>query len=184
MRKMAKRAKTKESAATRSRRKREQATGLSNSSSQPVVAIMESEEQLTTIMDSNEQPVVAASSSGQPSVTTDLQQESGVTADSPVHAAATITLGAHCCVKDAVALKSSLCAVVETPDSVVLDAAAVERVDTATMQLLCAFVRERAAHSRGIVWHGVPSALNEAARLLGLQSHLGLPLSESSGAAA
>jgi len=154
---MAKRAKTKGPAAsaTRSRRTRDRAAGPSSPSSQPVVTPTDSEEQLTTIMDSNEQPV-----------------------------AATVTLGANCCVKDAIALKSSLCAVVETPDSVVLDAAAVERVDTATMQLLCAFVRERAAHSRGVVWHGVPSALSDAARLLGLQSHLGLPLSESSGAAA
>lgn len=155
---MAKRAKTKGPAAsaTRSRRTRDRAAGPSSPSSQPAVTLTDSEEQLTTIMDSNEQPV----------------------------AATTIILGANCCVKDAVALKSSLCAVVETPDSVVLDAAAVERVDTATMQLLCAFVRERAAHSRGVVWHGVPAALNDAAHLLGLQAHLGLPLSESSGAAA
>jgi len=136
-------------------------------------------------MDSNEQPIAAADSAGQPIVTTDLAEAPGATAGSVAHAAPpTITLGANCCVKDAVALKNSLCAVVEAPDSVVLDATAVERVETATMQLLCAFVRERAAHSRGVVWHGVPAALSDAARLLGLQSLLGLPSSESSGAAA
>lgn len=136
-------------------------------------------------MDSNEQPIAAADSSGQPIVTTDLAEEPSAIAGSAEHAVApAVTLGANCCVKDAVALKSSLCAVVETSDSVVLDAAAVERVDTATMQLLCAFVRERAAHGRGVVWHGVPSALSDAARLLGLQSLLGLSSSESSGAPA
>jgi ABC-type transporter Mla MlaB component len=131
---------------------------------EPIAA--DSSKQATTTMDSNEQPLAAADSPAQPS------------------AAAVITLGANCSVKDAAALKTSLCAVVETPDSVVLDAAAVERVDTATMQLLCAFIRERAAHSRTVAWQGTPSALTEAARLLGVQALLGLPQAASTGVAA
>lgn len=131
---------------------------------QPIAA--DSDKQPMTTMDSNEQPLAAAGS------------------PPPPPAAATITLAANCSVKDAAALKTSLCAAVESPDSVVLDAAAVERVDTATMQLLCAFVRERAAHSRAVVWRGTPSALTEAARLLGAQSLLGLPQTESTGVAA
>lgn len=107
----------------------------------------------------------------------------GVTTDSSAQPAATIALEANCSVRDAAALKSSLCSLVAMPDNVVLDAAAVERVDTATMQLLCAFVRERAAHSRAVTWRGVPPALSEAGRLLGVQSLLGLPTA-SSGAAA
>jgi len=99
-------------------------------------------------------------------------------------AASTVTLAANCSLRDAVSLKNFLGAVVETSDRVVLDAASVERVDTATMQLLCAFVRERAANNRSVAWHGVSTALSEAARLLGVQSLLGLPASESSGAAA
>lgn len=94
-----------------------------------------------------------------------------------------ITLEANCSLRDAAALKNSLAAAVEISDRVVLDAASVERVDTATMQLLCAFVRERAANNRSVVWHEVSAALSEAAQLLGVQSLLGLP-PESAGAAA
>lgn len=113
-----------------------------------------------------------------------LEQPLATAISSAPPVATTIALGANCSVRDAVALKSSLCAVVEIQDSVVLDAAAVERVDTATIQLLCAFARERAAHDRGIVWRDVPAALREAARLLGVQSLLGLPPPESAGAPA
>lgn len=88
---------------------------------------------------------------------------------------ATVKLNAHCSVKEAVALKDSLCAVVQQPNEVVIEANSVERVDAATMQLLCAFVRERAAHSRKVAWQGCPPALTEAARLLGVGSLLELP---------
>ena len=98
-------------------------------------------------------------------------------------AAPTIALASNCSVKDAVALKESLCAVADADASVVLDASGVERVDTATVQLLCAFVRERVASNKGIVWQGVPAAMQEAARLLGVHALLALP-QDSAGVAA
>ena len=77
-------------------------------------------------------------------------------------------LAANCSVKDAAALKSSLCALANQSAAVTLDTSAVERVDTATMQLLCAFVRDRGARNQSVVWRGVSQALNDAVRLLGV----------------
>lgn len=90
-----------------------------------------------------------------------------------------VTLGSNCTVKDAVALKEALCAIVATPAAVTLDVRAVERIDTATVQVLCAFVRERLAAALPFNWLGVPQALREASRLLGVQSLLSLPPAEA-----
>jgi ABC-type transporter Mla MlaB component len=93
-----------------------------------------------------------------------------------------IVLAANCSVKDAAALKSSLCAVANESAAVTLDTSAVERVDTATMQLLCAFVRDRSARNQSVVWRGVSQALNDAMRLLGVAAMLGF--AETNGVAA
>jgi ABC-type transporter Mla MlaB component len=90
-------------------------------------------------------------------------------------AAARIELVSNCTVKEAVALKQSLCAVVDNAEPVTLDASAVERVDTAILQLLCAFVRARVASNLSVLWQGEESPLFESARLLGLQQLLALP---------
>jgi phospholipid transport system transporter-binding protein len=60
--------------------------------------------------------------------------------------------------------------------SVVLDATQVERADTAALQLLCAFVQ--AAQGNGVEWRWQrPSlAFRNTARLLGLETHLALPM--------
>jgi ABC-type transporter Mla MlaB component len=84
-----------------------------------------------------------------------------------------IVLAANCSVKDAAALKTSLCAVANESAAVTLDTSAVERVDTATMQLLCAFVRDRSARNQSVAWRGVSQALNDAVRLLGVAAMLG-----------
>lgn len=84
-----------------------------------------------------------------------------------------VVLAANCSVKDAAALKTSLCALASQNTSVTLDASAVERVDTATMQLLCAFVRDRGSRNQSIVWRGKSQALHDAVRLLGVGALLG-----------
>lgn len=97
--------------------------------------------------------------------------------DAPVVGAAavpTVALASNCSIKDAAALKDSLCAVVNADESVVLDASSIERVDTATIQLLCAFVRERQARDQKVVWQDASAAMLEAARLLGVQTLLAL----------
>lgn len=92
-----------------------------------------------------------------------------------------VVLAANCSVKDAAALKTSLCAFSNHGDAVTLDVSAVERVDTATMQLLCAFVRDRSGRNQGVTWRGESPALQDAVRLLGVGALLGL---ESKGVAA
>jgi ABC-type transporter Mla MlaB component len=93
-----------------------------------------------------------------------------------------IVLAANCSVKDAAALKSSLCAFVNESAAVTLDTSGVERVDTATMQLLCAFVQDRSARNQSVLWRGVSQALNDAVRLLGVAALLGF--NEEEGVAA
>lgn len=92
-----------------------------------------------------------------------------------------VVLASNCSVKDAAALKSSLCAFSNHGDAVTLDVSAVERVDTATMQLLCAFVRDRSGRNQSVAWRGESAALQDAVRLLGVGALLGL---ETKGVAA
>jgi ABC-type transporter Mla MlaB component len=57
---------------------------------------------------------------------------------------------------------------------VTLDAAAVQRVDGAALQVLAAFVRTAQARGVSVTWQAVPEALTRAAGLLGLKDTLGL----------
>ena len=93
-----------------------------------------------------------------------------------------IVLAANCSVKDAAALKVSLSAVVQESTAVTLDTSAVERIDTATMQLLCAFVRDRSGRNQRVTWLGESQVLQDAARLLGVRALLGFE--EAKGVAA
>ena len=90
----------------------------------------------------------------------------------------TIVLASNCNVKDAAELKQSLCLHLDEAAAVTLDVDGVERVDTSTMQLLCAFVRDRSAHQRKVEWLGNASVVREAARLLGVEAMLSLPQAE------
>lgn len=92
-----------------------------------------------------------------------------------------VVLAANCSVKDAAALKTSLCAIANESTEVTLDVSAVERVDTATMQLLCAFVRDRSGRNQSVAWRGESQALQDAASLLAVGELLGF---ESKGVAA
>lgn len=83
-----------------------------------------------------------------------------------------VALSSNSTVKDAQALKDQLMKLLELPEVVAIDVRSVERVDTATMQLLCAFVRDRAERNGAVEWLGSPPALVEAARLLGVEHML------------
>ncbi len=84
-------------------------------------------------------------------------------------------LAPECLVANAAELKNSLSALLEEPRPVALDGTAVERIDTAALQVIVAFVRERTSRGLGVEWHGVTPALTSGARLLGLDTVLGLP---------
>ena len=89
-----------------------------------------------------------------------------------------IVLASNCSVKDAAELQQSLCFHLDQAAPVTLDVASVERVDTSTMQVLCAFVRDRSAQQRQVEWLGDASVVREAARLLGVEPLLCLPQAE------
>ncbi|MDI3262121.1 STAS domain-containing protein [Aerosticca soli] len=57
----------------------------------------------------------------------------------------------------------------------VLDGRAVERVDTAALQLLLLFRREAAARRHAVRWLGASQVLRDAAGVLGLAQALDLP---------
>jgi ABC-type transporter Mla MlaB component len=85
-----------------------------------------------------------------------------------------LALASSCTVKDAADFKIVLLSHLDTPACVSLDAANVERIDTAVLQLLCAFVRDRQARGLKVQWQGASTALQEAADLLDLRTHLDL----------
>jgi ABC-type transporter Mla MlaB component len=85
-----------------------------------------------------------------------------------------LALASSCTVKDAADFKIALLSHLDAPECVSLDAANVERIDTAVLQLLCAFVRDRATRGLKVRWRATSTALQEAADLLDLRTHLGL----------
>lgn len=84
-------------------------------------------------------------------------------------------LSADCTVAESGALKSALLDVLQQQATVTLDIASVQRIDTAGIQLIAAFVRERESRGRKVEWRGTAPAFTSAARLLGVASVLGLP---------
>lgn len=96
--------------------------------------------------------------------------------------AAAVCLASNCTVKDAAAIRQSLSAFADRPGQVVIDASAVERVDTAIIQLLYAFVRDRLNSDREVHWRTPSVAFLEAARLLGVLDLLNVPRSAEAAA--
>jgi ABC-type transporter Mla MlaB component len=85
-----------------------------------------------------------------------------------------LALAAECLICDASSLKASLAGLLDEPLPVTLDITALQRIDTAGLQVITAFVRERAAHGHTVEWKGTAPVLANAARLLGLTSLLRL----------
>jgi phospholipid transport system transporter-binding protein len=77
-------------------------------------------------------------------------------------------MAAECTVADAGSLKMGLAKLLNEPGTVTLDISAVQRIDTAGLQVIAAFVRERESHGRQVLWRGEAPAMSNAARLLGL----------------
>ncbi|WP_114239917.1 lipid asymmetry maintenance protein MlaB [Dyella sp. C9] len=71
-------------------------------------------------------------------------------------------------------VKASLVEALDVP-AVQIDGAAVERVDTAALQLLVAYRREAVARGQAPAWQGASAAMREAAAVLGLVQALELP---------
>ena len=86
-----------------------------------------------------------------------------------------LALSADCTVAESAALKSDLLQNLALPTPVTLDIGSVQRIDTAGIQLIAAFVREREALGLQVHWSGSAPAFSSAARLLGVASVLRLP---------
>ena len=65
-------------------------------------------------------------------------------------------------------------AVLKARQPVVLDATHIERVDTAALQILCAFFRDAEVHGLVVQWQHPSPALQNAARLLNVSTCLAL----------
>jgi len=102
-----------------------------------------------------------------------LKRKRGTAAEAAA-ATAVLALPSSCTLKDAADLKNLLCGHLESPECVVLNAANIERIDTAALQLLCAFVRDRQARGGSVQWQGSSAALQEACDLLAVRGLLGL----------
>ncbi len=86
-----------------------------------------------------------------------------------------LTLAAECTVAAADSLKSELARRLDESEPVVVDVSALQRIDTAALQLLAAFVRDRRTAGRAVTWRGRAAALETAAGVLGLHDMLELP---------
>lgn len=85
-----------------------------------------------------------------------------------------LALPADCRMAAQASLMKTLLDVLDA-DEIVLDGRAVERADTAALQLLALFHRELSARGGKLSWAGTSDALNEAAALLGLTRILEMP---------
>ena len=72
-------------------------------------------------------------------------------------------------------LQTELAERLDESGPVQIDATAVDRVDTAGLQLLAAFIRDLRAEARTVEWVGCSDALQKAAQALGLHAALCLP---------
>ncbi|MGQ0587635.1 MAG: STAS domain-containing protein [Gammaproteobacteria bacterium] len=86
----------------------------------------------------------------------------------------TVALPAELSIEAAAALHARLAPHVADPAQVVLDAAALLRVHTASLQVLAAFFRTRAESGRATAWRQPPATLRASALQLGIASVLGL----------
>jgi ABC-type transporter Mla MlaB component len=95
--------------------------------------------------------------------------------ESRVRSDEALALAAECTVAEADALKGELARRLDESAPVTLDVSALQRIDTAGLQLLAAFIRDRRTAGRAVAWRGRAPALEAAAGLLGLTNMLELP---------
>jgi len=81
----------------------------------------------------------------------------------------TVRLPVSASVRECAALKQQLLVLVESVDEVRIDVTDVELIDTAALQLLFAFSRERFAQGLGTIWEGDSPVFRNAAVALGLR---------------
>ena len=89
-----------------------------------------------------------------------------------------VPLGDDLGIEAATDLKQHLAPHVAQPGPLVLDAGTVQRVHTASLQVLCSFVRQREQAGLATDFSAVSQSFRDAARLLGVGRQLGLPAAD------
>ena len=88
----------------------------------------------------------------------------------------TFQIEKQCTVREAEAFKFALQAAEDSSGDFIVDASAVERIDTAGLQLLLGFAARLKLTERRLVWQGVSPAFRHSVTQLGLDHALGLPV--------
>lgn len=106
-------------------------------------------------------------------------------APAPVSAASPggLKLEASCTLRDSIDMQFQLLAVDFGDAEVLVDGSAVERIDTAGLQLLLSFAEHHMARGKTLRWTGVSPELARGGELLGIAALLGLPGSAADGEA-
>ena len=91
---------------------------------------------------------------------------------SPQHSFA---LEPQCTLREAEAFKAALRAAEDSSGDFIVEAGAVERIDTAGLQLLLGLAARLQVMQRRLLWGAISPALRLGARRLGLERALGLP---------
>ena len=86
-----------------------------------------------------------------------------------------LKLEASCTLRDSIDMQFQLLAVDFGDSDVLVDGSAVERIDTAGLQMLLSFTRHQATRGKSVKWTAVSAELGRGSQLLGLNSLLGLP---------
>ena len=92
-------------------------------------------------------------------------------------APARLALAADCTLREAATLKAQLIATISPTDTVLIEGGAVERIDTAGLQLLVAFAQREQAAGRRLQWQSASDELRNASARLGLLDALSLSAS-------
>jgi len=92
-----------------------------------------------------------------------------------------LKLEASCTLRDSIDMQFQLLAVDFGDADVVVDGSAVERIDTAGLQMLLSFARHQAGRGKALRWSAVSPELIRGSQLLGLATALGIPESNSGG---
>jgi phospholipid transport system transporter-binding protein len=90
-----------------------------------------------------------------------------------------LVLAPSCTLREAVAMKAQLLEQLDLMCDVEIDGHAVEKIDTAGLQLLVAFARQLRDGRRTLAWAAAAPELRRAALQLGLAAALGLPAAEA-----
>lgn len=148
-----------------------------NVAAAPAVATSIASAELAVAIDIVAEPRIEASSpelNSEMTTIMDTEAEASVVANNAGDAV--VVLPAHCLIRDAAELRRGLLTRMSDAAAVIIDAQHVERIDTAAMQVLFAFVRDRRAQQHAVEWSGLNEVFIDAAQVLGLDSLLGLPV--------